>query len=516
MNTEQKPVTKKYTFINLIGNQIFLKKLIEQKHISPSPDYGTIWNTMSGSDSIISEDMMDNKTYISEGGFNKVYKLNDKKIVFRSTILPVYSKKLQWSEDIDIFKLINSTGKNELKGLFIQWFLSKTCTNKINDVIEFGIYIDHSNKDNVYVYALLEEFEQTLNDFFIVKPYGSPYKNDVKIITIYHKIFNEIAVGLKCMHDLNYYHLDIKLENIGLIKQMEVNDNDTTYRAVICDFGFTTYIPDTDKCINKMTGTILYYDPYLYTYETICKKGDDYSFGMLIYEICGYTNKNKDSFLYNPFYKDIRKYVLDLIYPYKIEDLQQIIEKYDEQIKITDQDILQFKNTNTVFIEKQFEKYKNQIQHEHEINQMVEIPETNPEEIKKRIMENKIKTEKKEKDLKELFSKIEQKTFNDIFSKAKSALSSATNAFVNSISKNNTQNNSISEPNRNTQSNDNYVRKTEPRKIPTELIPIHQIKSFTPTIGGKKSKKRKNKRSKRIRTKKTRYSTHIKTNAKYN
>lgn len=52
------------------------------------------------------------------------------------------------------------------------------------------------------------------------------------------KIMKDVALGLKCLHDNNYLHLDIKPENM-----MYKRENETTLTGVLIDYGFVQYDP---------------------------------------------------------------------------------------------------------------------------------------------------------------------------------------------------------------------------------------------------------------------------------
>jgi len=52
------------------------------------------------------------------------------------------------------------------------------------------------------------------------------------------KIMKDVALGLKCLHDNNYLHLDIKPENM-----MYRRENETTLTGVLIDYGFVQYDP---------------------------------------------------------------------------------------------------------------------------------------------------------------------------------------------------------------------------------------------------------------------------------
>lgn len=318
----------KFTFINLIGNNDFLDFLGDK---IPEDIKNKIVDSWKPSNSTATDGMMSNIRQIAKGGFNTVYDLG---FIFKNIVLRKTNKIVNINESPVIeektihFDNIDENGIGELKGLFIQWFLSQKC-EKINKVIEFGIYIDNKpdnndNKPQVFVYALLEKFSTDLFKYTFKN--NNNYSNNIES---YNNIFKDIAKGLKCMHDLNYYHLDIKPENIGL----KLNDDKKTYSAIICDFGFATYISNT-SCISERKGTPFYYDPYLYNHKTICKKVDEYSFGMMIYQICTFNDSLST---------EITNKIINLIEPYKIEDLKnikttlEVIRNDDEEIKKTEE-----------------------------------------------------------------------------------------------------------------------------------------------------------------------------------
>jgi serine/threonine protein kinase len=85
-------------------------------------------------------------------------------------------------------------------------------------------------------------------------------------------IFQQIANGLKELHDFGFAHMDLKLENILYSK--------STHTVKICDFAFTTASPLT----KDFKGTIDYLAPEMCLpdfYDP--KKADMYSLGILIF-----------------------------------------------------------------------------------------------------------------------------------------------------------------------------------------------------------------------------------------
>jgi serine/threonine protein kinase len=249
---------------------------------------------------------------LSSGDYNIVSSTNSLQYVFRNTKSSVIKRKifgnytLKDNNGIILFENIDENGINELIGYFIQWVLNHTDCKNVNINYEFGFYeINVEKKTQTHIYAMLDSFEMDLENFFTNKKHNTQeLRWDI--------IFKDIAISLNYMHSLNFYHRDIKLENIGLKRNESGN-----YDVVICDFGNSIYIQDTLEYIPGKTGTILYRDPYSQINNMFYKKGDEYSFGMMIYIICYLYVINIMS--------TYEKYINVLIYPYSIADLQKII-----------------------------------------------------------------------------------------------------------------------------------------------------------------------------------------------
>ena len=72
-------------------------------------------------------------------------------------------------------------------------------------------------------------------DDYLSKPF-EPEELYLRITKLL-KLFNQLLEGLQCIHEKGYLHLDIKLENIGFIKNKEKN-----YIPEYLDFGFAQKI----------------------------------------------------------------------------------------------------------------------------------------------------------------------------------------------------------------------------------------------------------------------------------
>lgn len=88
----------------------------------------------------------------------------------------------------------------------------------------------------------------------------------------------QLCNALKYVHDLNYAHLDIKLENILL---------DEFFNIKLADFGSSFWTSDTNGRINKKRGTLLYMAPEVANFEVgqeyDAKASDIYSLGITLY-----------------------------------------------------------------------------------------------------------------------------------------------------------------------------------------------------------------------------------------
>jgi len=325
--------------------------------------------------------MQSEKKVIAHGAVNSVYEFDENKVFrqLRSAENRYFITADHDNINID-FSMISENGRKELTGLFIQLFLSNKC-DEINKVIEFGIH--YYKEDNVYisnVYAILNKFTYDLFNFKYKFTYND--KPD-----IFNGLFIDVSNALNCMHVLNYFHLDIKPENIGII---EINE--TTYKAVLCDFGESMYLSNDCISNDSVRGTMHYRDPFLNDNRSteyrkpyyICKKNDEYSFGMTIYEICTYNN---DDMFNKPEIK-IKEYILNLIQPYTLDNLQTI-KKNNNNNNL--QDILTTISKNIDNID----TYKKLVENRNIINKLNGGKPKKPKSIKRKRRSNKRRRTKK-------------------------------------------------------------------------------------------------------------------------
>lgn len=92
------------------------------------------------------------------------------------------------------------------------------------------------------------------------------------------KLFCEMVLGLKYLHDHRVLHLDLKPDNIFI-----TNDN----MCILGDFGLSTEVEDINISLNNQTGTPIYNAPeQLRDRPSYHSSADIYSLGLILYEIC--------------------------------------------------------------------------------------------------------------------------------------------------------------------------------------------------------------------------------------
>jgi serine/threonine protein kinase len=231
-------------------------------------------------------------------------------------------------------KILNTKGNAEINGLYIQFYLSNLCEN-ICKIYEFGTF----EKDNsIYVYAVLEKLAD-LQEFYANNLKQFQNNNITNNDIFYKKILKDALTGLSCMHENNYYHFDIKIENIGYIQESNIGK--------LIDFGSARYLNDECVMDPNFIPSFYYTDPYILQKNELCKYNDLYSFAMVLLTI--------ESFL---SVKLIFKTIInDLIKPLTYDNLTTIFNTFWNVQKINPNPLTKQQLYDKIFKES-YEKIK--------------------------------------------------------------------------------------------------------------------------------------------------------------
>lgn len=146
------------------------------------------------------------------------------------------------------------------------------------------VSVIRKEKDNTQL--ILEKGDCDLYDYILIKNININ-ENDIL------KIIRNIAEGLHYMHDNNFVHNDIKLENIIIFKNTEDD-----ILAKLIDLEFAHNIKDS-KYQNNNCGTELYYSPEISYNKNYCRKSADmWAFGIVIH-IMLFGSLPKQNYLLN-------------------------------------------------------------------------------------------------------------------------------------------------------------------------------------------------------------------------
>ena len=181
--------------------------------------------------------------YIGNGAYGKIYVVKKKK-----------SKKISIMKSVKNIRAID------------------------NEIIYFDLNLNHDNLikyDDLFfynkkLYIIMDRYDIDLLDYLSDK--GKISEDQTKIYV------KQILSALRELEKLNYYHLDLKLENI-LLNYRDRN------RIVLTDFGFMNNIRNNYKQIEvkNIIGTKLYLAPEITKVNIISKKSDIWSLGIITY-----------------------------------------------------------------------------------------------------------------------------------------------------------------------------------------------------------------------------------------
>lgn len=204
----------------------------------------------------------------------------------------------------EVFEIINL--KNNLifivKVMIVDEILNTIET--VNDEIKIL-----SSMNNDYIIKLYEVFRSDKKFLLIMEKADGNIKDLLKKINLNEKniskIFYQILLGIKYLHDNNIVHRDIKLQNIMYICKNcknsknkscdEYVDNENIDQFInniqikIIDFGLSTKISPIknykkDTRLNELWGTKQYFAPEMYLHK-YGRQVDIWALGCLLYEM---------------------------------------------------------------------------------------------------------------------------------------------------------------------------------------------------------------------------------------
>jgi hypothetical protein len=201
-------------------------------------------------------------TKLGEGTFGEVYHVEINSVIYAL-------KKINNCETIR--KCIN-----KMKGEVIDYYRisSLICSSGNNSFCKFvSTYFDYANKN---IYVLMEHCGTSLLNIINKDNKYTKELLPTELNPIIYKWLKNIAVGLKCMHDKEYVHLDIKPANIT------ITDND---ESKIIDFGLIFKFTIESPTPPNIRGTYLYMSlEQLSGNITDIPKCDIYSLGITFIE----------------------------------------------------------------------------------------------------------------------------------------------------------------------------------------------------------------------------------------
>ena len=162
------------------------------------------------------------------------------------------------------------TISNEFMKHLLNEIMTMMICNHENLVKLYAISIEETKPNEISVYLLMELMKKDLKQIVFVE------KKKINKLVKY-EILSDILKGLIYLHDSNYVHCDLKMQNILL------DDNNV---AKISDFGLAKTLRSGNTKKSLIYGYSERCSSYEYLVEErISTKGDIWSFGILTYEL---------------------------------------------------------------------------------------------------------------------------------------------------------------------------------------------------------------------------------------
>lgn len=190
---------------------------------------------------------------LGKGSFGSVYKVK------RITDNKIYAMKC-----VQISSLSHKEKQNALNEIRILASIDS------NNVVSYKEAFYNDPNQSLYIimdYLNDGDLEQKVSMY-------KKFKSHFSEKEIWH-IFNQIALGLKAMHDKNILHRDLKCSNIFITKKGLVKIGDMNVSKVY-----------KEGLVNTQTGTPYYASPEVWKDLPYDYKSDLWSLGCIVYEMC--------------------------------------------------------------------------------------------------------------------------------------------------------------------------------------------------------------------------------------
>ena len=217
--------------------------------------------------------------YVGEGGFSSVYKC-----FIDGKLYAVNRLYFEFDDSFEQFK----------KDLFKELMLSKIMTSKRFTKV-FGFSYDYDEEE---FYIIMEYLNNGDFHSYMSKCCFS-YQEKLKI-------FNSLVHAVKSLHDIDYIHCDLKMDNFSY--HMDYQNNKKYMKL----FDYNCMVKGKSNSNHMVKGDLItkgYSSPESYTKDQVCKKSDIYSLGVLFLELllnhdlwfknnsCGRCHKNVLNYL---------------------------------------------------------------------------------------------------------------------------------------------------------------------------------------------------------------------------
>lgn len=189
------------------------------------------------------------------------YKIKEENIIGKGGFGTVLLSENKAQKAEIIIKLMPQNFKDESQEVTISNLLQKI--RHPNIIRIYGVYETLNN-----IYIVMEKGKDNLKHYIA--------KNNLTIDTKY-ELVNQLVKGLYALHSLGIIHRDIKLENVLMSSEEELN-------IKIIDFGLSQFIGN-NEFIEDVAGTLYYFPPEILKKERITQKGDIWSLGVVFYFI---------------------------------------------------------------------------------------------------------------------------------------------------------------------------------------------------------------------------------------